>query len=178
MGSGLLSLGENDDTLYISDYYGQDGYVVLKCDLKTGLLTRFCGVNREVVKAFSPAQKQRFKRYRAETDGPPLTHVGGNSGMLGHYDPFHNALWISCADPIRLRWMKLNGDRWVRTVMGAKRPETKWQKYDDNGLGIPGEQFQAHYPHTIGFDAKGGVFVNNFWNNTGVWRAYNKKEVK
>jgi len=178
MGSGLLSLGENDDTLYISDYYGQDGYVVLKCDLKTGLLTRICGVNREAMKTMSPSQLEVFKRYHSETDGPALTHVGGNSGMLGHYDAFHNALWISCADPLRLRWLKLDGDGWVRTVFGAKRPETKRQRYDDNGLGIPGEQFEAHYPHTIGFDAKGGVFVNNFWNNTGVWRAYSRKEAK
>ena len=126
----------------------------------------------------SPSQLKIFERYRSETDGPALTHVGGNSGMLGHYDAFHNALWISCADPLRLRWLKLDGDGWVRTVLGAKRPETKRQRYDDNGLGIPGEQFEAHYPHTIGFDAKGRVFVNNFWNNTGVWRAYNKKEAR
>lgn len=36
----------------------------------------------------------------------------------------------------------------------------------------------AHYPHPVGFDAKGGVFVNNFWNNTGLWRAYDKKEAR
>ena len=50
---GLLSLGENDDALYISDYYGQDGYVVLKCDVKTGLLTRVCGINRKVKETWS-----------------------------------------------------------------------------------------------------------------------------
>jgi len=105
-----------------------------------------------------------------------LTHVGGNSGMLGNYDAFHNALWISCADPSRLRWMKLNGDGWVRTVFGARRPGIKSQKYDDNGLGIPGEQFRARYPHPLGFDSRGGVYVDNFRNKSGVWRAYNKKE--
>ena len=177
-GCWLLSLGENDDTLYISDYYGQDGYVVLKCDVKTGLLTRVCGINRKARKAFSPSQEKIFKRCRGEADGPALTHAGGNSGMWGTYDAFHRALWIGCPDAMRLRWLKLGGDGWVRTVMGARRPKTKRQRYDDNGLGFPGEQFRLHHPWVIGFDAKGGVFLGHTGNQTGVWRAYTKKEVK
>jgi len=174
----LLSLGENDDTLYISDYYGQDGYVVLRCDVKTGLLTRVCGINRKVKETFSPSLAERHKRFRGETDGPALTHASGNSGMWGTYDAFHNALWIGCPDAMRCRWLKLDGDGWVRTTFGARRPETEPQPYDGNGPGIPGEQFRAHYPRVIGFDAKGGVFVCHHGNKTGIWRAYNKKEVK
>jgi hypothetical protein len=40
--------------------------------------------------------------------------------------------------------MKLDGDGWVRTVIGASRPESKPQTFGPrelNGAGIPGEQF-------------------------------------
>jgi len=83
---GLLSLGEDDDTLYISDYYGQDGYVVLKCDVKTGLLTRLCGINREVKETRPPSLAQRHERFHGETDGPALTHASGNSGIWRVYN--------------------------------------------------------------------------------------------
>ncbi len=177
-GPWLLSLGEKDDTLYISDYYGQDGYVVLKCDVNTGLLTRCCGMNRRAKETFTTFMVQRHKRFKGETDGPALTHVSGNSGMWGTYDAFHNALWIGCPDSSRVRRLKLGGDGWVRTVFCARRPGTKTMRYNDNDLGIPGEQFMAHYPAVVGLDAEGGVFITNFWNKTGVWRAYNMKEVK
>jgi len=90
-GCWLLSLGENDDTLYVSDYYGQDGYVVLKCDVKTGLLTRACGVRPKDRATWPESMKERMKSFNSETDGPALTHAGGNSGMWGTYDAFHRA---------------------------------------------------------------------------------------
>jgi hypothetical protein len=98
--------------------------------------------------------------------------------MVGLYDPFHGAIWVGCPDAGRFRWMKLGGDGWVRTVFGARRPGTKGQAYDDNGLGISGEQFKNRWSVVCGSDSKGGVFVSQTANPTGVWRAYNKKEVK
>jgi hypothetical protein len=177
-GCWLLSLGENDDTLYVSDYYGQDGYVVLKCDVNSGLLTRVCGIRPRDRAKWPPSLLKRHKRFLGETDGPALTHASGNSGMWGTYDAFHRALWIGCPDALRVRWLKLDGDGWVRTVMGAMRPQTQRRRYDDSGMGVPGEQFRFHYPAVIGFDANGGVFVTHAGNRTGLWRAYNQKEVK
>ncbi len=176
--TGLLSLGEDDDTLYISDYYGRNGYCVYRCDVKTGELTRVCGVRHKDRKTWPPSLAERHKRLIGETDGPALTHASGNSGLWGNYDPFHRAIWIGCPDALRCRWLKLDGDGWVRTVLGALRPETKRQPIDDNGLGIPGEQFMAHYPRVAGFDAQGGVYLAHWGNPTGIWRAYLKKEVK
>jgi hypothetical protein len=175
MRQNLLSLGENDDTLYISDHYGTGHQRILRCDLKTGQLTRVCGINPK-------AGGDRHRRFGREADGPALTHASDNSGMSGHYDPFHRALWISGPDAQRLRWLKFDGDGWVRTVIGALRPGTKPQRLgtkEFNGLGIPGEQFISdRYNYYAGTDAKGGLFMIQWTDVTGVWRAYNKKEVK
>jgi len=177
-GCWLLSLGENDQTLYVSDYYGQNGYVVLKCDVRTGLLTRVCGAGPRDKAAWPASLAARHKRFHGETDGPALTHASGNSGMWGTYDAFRRAIWIGCPDPMRLRWLKLDGDGWVRTVMGARRPQTPRRPYDGNGMGVPGEQFRFHYPWVIGFDANGGVFLGHAGNPTGLWRAHNRKEAR
>jgi hypothetical protein len=175
MRQNLLSLGENDDTLYISDHYGVGHQRILRCDLKTGQLTRVCGINPK-------ADGDRYKRFGHESDGPALTHASDNSGIWGHYDPFHRALWINGPDARRLRWMKLGGDGWVRTVIGALRPETTQQRLgpkEFNGVGIPGEQFISdRYNYYAGTDSKGGLFMIRWTDVTGVWRAYNKKEVK
>ena len=174
MRQNLLSLGENDDTLYISDTYGSGHQRILRCDLKTGQLTRVCGINPK-------ADGDKYKRFGHESDGPALTHASDNSGIWGHYDPFHRALWINGPDARRLRWMKLGGDGWVRTVIGALRPETKPQRLglkEFNGVGIPGEQFISdRYNYYAGTDLKGGLFMIRWTDVTGVWRAYNKKEV-
>jgi hypothetical protein len=174
MRQNLLSLGENDDTLYISDTYGGGHQRVLRCDLKTGTLTRVCGINAAVANP--------YKRFGKEADGPALTHASDNSGLTGHYDPFHRALWINGPDAKRIRWIKLDGDGWVRTVIGALRPETKPQPFGPrelNGAGIPGEQFISdRYNYYAGTDSKGGLFIIRWTDVTGVWRAYNKKEAK
>lgn len=181
MAGGLLSLGENDDTLYITDFYGspdRHSKRILKCDLKTGELTRVCGVNTRKEKMYRPKEKWRYGK---ESDGPALTHVGGNSGMKGRYDPFYNALWVGGPDHLRFRWLRLDGDGWVRTVFGARRPGTKPQPFglkELNAVGIPGEQFRFYLCGVAGVDSKGGVFISQWADQSGVWRAYNKKTVR
>ena len=177
----LLTLGENDDTLYISDTYGKGHKRVLKCDLRTGTLTRVCGAQDPL----SEKLKDRFRRCGGEADGPALTHASDNSGMWGHYDRFYRALWINGPDALRLRWLKLDGDGWVRTVMcppkrGAKLSLGLREIYD--GEGIPGEKYLTNqtnnYIFYAGTDSKGKLYVIRPKNLTGVWRVYNKKEVK
>jgi len=170
MAAGLLSLGENDDTLYISEFYIPRR--ILKCDLKTGELTRVCGPG---------TRNYKDNRGGLESDGPALTHVGGNSGMRGRYDAFYNALWVGGPDHLRFRWLRLDGDGWVRTVFGARRPGTKPQPFgikELNAVGIPGEQFRFYLCGVAGVDSKGGVFISEWADQSGVWRAYNKKAVK
>jgi hypothetical protein len=174
MHANLLTLGGNDDTLYISDTYGAGHQRILRCDLKTGTLTRACGI--------TAAGGDPHKRRGKEADGPALTHASDNSGMWGHYDPFHRAIWINGPDAQRLRWMKLDGDGWVRTVIGALRPETEPLRLGPrelNGAGIPGEQFISdRYNYYAGTDSKGGLYIIRWTDTTGVWRAYNRKEAK
>jgi len=175
MRQNLLSLGENDDTLYISDTYGMGHQRILRCDVTTGQVIRVCGVNPK-------AGGDTYKRFGRELDGPALTHASDAAGITGHYDPFHRALWINGPDARRLRWLKLDGDGWVRTVIGALRPETRPQRLgprEFNGLGVPAEQFISdRYNYYAGTDAKGGLFIIRWTDVTGVWRAYNKNEVK
>ena len=175
MASGLLSLGENDETLYISDFYGINGFRVLKCNLKTGELTRVSGVHKKKERLYRPEEKRRHGK---DADGPALTHVGANSGMRGRYDPFYRALWVWGPDQLRARWLRLIGDGWVRTVFGAKRPGTKAQPFGSkelNALGIPGEQFRSYGLGIVGIDSQGGVYISGSADKSGVWRAYNKK---
>ncbi|MBM4035532.1 MAG: hypothetical protein FJ291_27640 [Planctomycetes bacterium] len=170
----LLTLGENDDTLYISDTYGPGHQRVLRCDLTTGTLTRVCGI--------TAAGGDPHKRRGKEADGPALTHASDNSGMWGHYDPFHRAIWINGPDAQRLRWLKLDGDGWVRTVIGALRPDTRPLRLGPrelNGVGIPGEQFISdRYNYYAGTDSRGGLYIIRWTDTTGVWRAHNRKEAK
>ena len=179
MAGGLLSLGENDDTLYIIDFYGNPDHHskrILKCDLKSGELTRICGVNTMKEQMYRHRDKWRYGK---ESDGPALTHVGGNSGIRGRYDPFYNALWIWGPDHVRFRWLRLDGDGWVRTVFGAMKPGTKAQPFGINELntiGVPGEQFRFYLCHVVGIDSKGGIFISEWADQSGFWRAYNKKK--
>ena len=186
-GTGL-SLGENDDTLYISDFYNvQVGWGVLKCDVKTGMLTRICGTDRR--------NDKKNKRWRDENDGPALTHAGGRCGMKGLYHPFYNALWVWGPDEFRFRWLRFDGDGWVRTAFAQRRKETKPLKLGLMDLlhaqGVPGEHFSlrgwgSNCINHRGIDSKGGVYIGtSTFDCSGIWRAYNKnwsaqgeKEVK
>jgi hypothetical protein len=78
---------------------------------------------------------------------------------------------------LRFRWLRLDGDSWVRTAFAARRPETKAQPFglhELNSLGIPGEQFRLYLCTNVGVDSRGGVFIAAFADQSGFWRAYNK----
>jgi hypothetical protein len=179
---GMLSLGENDDTLYIPSIWSPRA--LFKCDLKTGELTRICGPG---------TTKWTNKRGGREGDGPALTHASGAGSIRSLYDPFHNAIWLWGNDTARFRWLRLDHDGWVRTTFGWRRPGTKKKLNhlrDTNALGIPGEQFNLSsctIMYCAGIDSKGGVYINipGRGDGSGFWRAYNKnwkkyskKEVK
>jgi hypothetical protein len=165
-----LSLGENDDTLYIIDYYGHTPGGVLRCNLKTGVATRIAGVDSD----------DRYKRHGKEADGPALTHYGSSGGYRAGYDPFHNAIWLWGDDTLRFRWLRLDGDGWVRTVFGARRPETKSQRFGSkeiNSAGVPGEQWRLYMSRNLAVSPRGGVYFASGPGGdlTGLWHAYNKK---
>lgn len=177
MADNLLSLGEDDDTLYIADFY-HPGYRILKCDVKTGELTWVAGINRRKERALRKKEKRRAGK---EADGPALTHAGANSGMKGIFHPFYNALWVGGPDHKRLRWLRMDGDGWVRTAFGARRAQTKPQQFgiqELNGTGIPGEHFHLYHSSCIGVDSEGGVYIAGQEDRSGIWRAYNIKAVK
>ncbi|WP_286818122.1 hypothetical protein [Desulfobacter sp. UBA2225] len=172
MAQNLLSMGENDDTLYISDFYNP-GYRVLRCNVNTGELKWVCGINRMKEKKFRPKEKRRGG---LEADGPALTHAGANSGMRGLYTKYYNAIWVSGPDHMRLRWLRLDGDGWVRTVFGARRTDTPRKRLgiqELNAAGIPGEQFTMNKCRLSGVDSQGGLYISAWEDKSGVWRAYN-----
>jgi hypothetical protein len=171
----FLSLGEDDDTLYITSIYGPNKGL-FKCDLKTGELIHFCGIIKD----------DKYQRGKLKfADGPALTHaVTAYGGAYHYYHPFYNAVWLWGNDTSYFRWLRLDGDGWVRTVIGKRRPGVKYtfNKYrDTNALGIPGEQFSMHANHgkivrIAGVDSKGGVYIKIYLaENSGFWRAYNPK---
>lgn len=192
-GINLLTLGEDTNTLYISDYAGMHGRGIFKVNLTAGTLKRIIGIDKDY----------NIYGRSGEADGPALTHVSFTSGARGHYDPFHNAIWIGGADGVRFRWLRLPGgssepaitagtarDGWVRTVAGATRPGTTAQTLWYNDVnGVPsdstkgvsyGEQFNygnMGQPADIGADSKGRIFLVAFGDATGLWRMYNTKEV-
>lgn len=167
---GMLSLGENHDTLYISSIY--DNKAIFRCDLKSGELVRVCGIRE---------QSDAYQRKGKEADGPALTHAAFNGSAYGLYDPSYHAIWLWGQDHIRVRWLRLDGDGWVRTVFGTPRAATKRQfdKYKDtNALGVPGEQFRLGRDAIIkiaGIDSHGGVYlIMHHHEGSGFWRAYHK----
>lgn len=159
MGEGNLALGENSNTLYISDFYN---FRILKYDIPTGHLTLACGV---------PDSADIYSRRGQNADGPALTHVSANSGLRCKYDPFHRNLWVRGPDENRFRWLRLS-DGWVKTVMG---PGSSGWNVD--GLNIAGSAIQLNWNNESGFDDRGGVYISGN-PTTNVYRAYNKTEVK
>jgi hypothetical protein len=179
-GDCTLSLGENDDTIYIIDAHGHTPGGVLRCDLKTGVATLICGVNPRLP-ASDPRHQERIKLSNGgEMDGPARTHAGSSGGWNAGYDPFHNAIWLWGADTLRFRWLKLDGDGWVRTVFGALRPGTKPQPFgakEINSLGVPGEQWRLYMSRNLAISPRGGVYFASGPGGdlTGIWYGYNKK---
>ena len=171
MATGLLSLGENDDTLYISEFYIPRR--IFRCDLRTGQLTKIIGHDEEKKKR----RRKRKGRGGKEADGPALTHFLSNSGVKGYYDSFYNAIWVFGPDSNRLRWYRLDGDGWVRSVIGYQNPKGKSGSFglkELNTAGVPSDQFLYRYCRIAGIDAKGGIYLKMGREESGIWRIYQK----
>jgi len=155
--SGHITLGENDDTLYVSDHWH---FSVRKIDLKAKTITTVAGLR--------PGAEYK-KRGRA-ADGPALTHATFHSGCAYVcWDPIRKALWCGGPDQMRHRWLK---DGWVKTVIDSKGNKWNWPK---DSLGVPGKAMGTHHHNVAAVDAKGGVYiVAGGGDGTGVWRAYMK----
>jgi hypothetical protein len=152
MGENRLSRGETDNILYVSDFFNGR---LLKYIVSTGELTRFCGTGV----------------LGDNVDGQALTTATANSGFRGHYDPFHNCIWVGGPDENRFRWMRLS-DGWVKTVIGANG-----RSWNVDGFNNPANNVLIKWNNVSGFDDKGGVYISG--NPThSVWRAYNTTEVQ
>jgi hypothetical protein len=84
-----------------------------------------------------------------------------------------------------LRWLKLDGDRWVRTVMcpperGTRHPLRFHEIYDR--VGVPGRHYLTNqtnnYIYYGGTDGKGNLYIVRAKHLNGIWRVYNKRKVK
>ncbi|MCX7806315.1 MAG: hypothetical protein N3A38_14175, partial [Planctomycetota bacterium] len=184
--TGVLSLGENDDTLYVNYYCSSKSSGVYRCDLRTGVLTRVHGFSPRTWKdpRLTELARARMKLPGArsgELDGPALTHAS-SATYKGLYDPFYDALWVFGADHVRVRWLKPpNGNGWVRTVLGARRPGTP-PPTDGflkraNSTNVPGE----HWPVCVnvanaGLGPNGSVFLVDSGDHSGFWRACDAKK--
>jgi hypothetical protein len=165
---GNICLGENDETLYVSDHWN---FCVRRIDLKAGMVTTVAGMPK-------PAQWKRDKqtprqrRYNANCDGPALTWASFNSGCAYVcYDPVHRALWCGGPDEQRLRWLR--GGR-VLTVLGA-RPHRKWPR---DALGVSAADVRLPWNAVVAVDARGRAYTSCSGEPHGLWRLYNRKEVR
>jgi hypothetical protein len=152
--SGHITLGENDDTLYVADHWH---FAVRKIDLKSGTVTTIAGV---------PKEHARFNKH---ADGPALTQASFNSGCAYvKWDPVHAALWCGGPDEHRFRWLKGGA---ITTVIG-RRGNRKWPL---NDLDVPAAEVQLVWSNVAAVDARGGVYLvaASQW---GVWRANMQKE--
>ncbi|MEX2215945.1 MAG: hypothetical protein WD768_17670 [Phycisphaeraceae bacterium] len=160
---GNLCLGENDDVLYLSDHWN---FAVRRIDLKANNVTTMAGMPKPTGK--SP----REQRFNANSDGPALTWASFNSGCAYVcWDPVHEALWCGGPDESRFRWLK---DGEIRTVIGAK-PKGNWPH---DGVGVPAADVKLTWNAVVAVDAMGRVYLNCSELPNGLWRAYNRKEVK
>jgi hypothetical protein len=151
--SGHITLGENDDTLYVADHWH---FAVRKIDLKSGTLATIAGVPKE------------HARYNKHADGAALRQASFNSGCAYvKWDPVHAALWCGGPDEHRFRWLK---DGAVTTVIG-RRGNRKWPL---NDLDVPAAEVQLVWSNVAAVDARGGVYLvaASQW---GVWRATMQK---
>jgi len=165
---GNICLGENDDTLYVSDHWN---FCVRRIDLKAGMVTTVAGMPK-------PAQWKRDKqtprqrRYNVNCDGPALTWASFNSGCAYVcYDPVHGTLWCGGPDEDRLRWLR--GDR-VLTVLGA-RPKRRWPR---DALHVPAADVRLPWNAVVAVDGQGRAYVSCSGEPHGLWRVYNRKEIR
>lgn len=131
---GGMCNSTDPESLYISDYYN---FRIMKCDVASGNLNCICKASGE-----------------SNTDGNAFG-AGFNSGLMGYYDSFHDAIWVGGPDENRLRWLK---DGLVRTVVGT--------------------QYNFMWTGIRGFDKKGGVYFHAYSHPYALFRAYNIKEVQ
>lgn len=163
--SGNICLGENDDTLYIADHWH---FAARRIDLKGRTITTVVGMPQPPWHP-PPKQTELEKRYNNSADGPALTMASFNSGCAWVcWDPLREALWVGGPDELRLRWVK---DGALKTVLPFKRGN--WRA---DGLGVPAADVDLKWTHVKDVDRQGGVFVNGASSQTGVWRAYLRKE--
>jgi len=166
---GNLCGGADDDTLYLSDHWN---YCVRRIDLKAGRVTTVAGMPRPVVPR-GQRPTGRAKRFNANSDGPAMTHASFNSGCAYVcWDPVHGALWCGGPDESRLRWLR---DGWVRTVIGAKPDRNRWPR---DGVGVPGETVFLGWNAVVAVDGQGRAYASCSAEKSGLWRAYNPKEVR
>ncbi len=154
--SGHITLGKNDDTLYVADHWH---FAVRKIDLRSGTVTTVAGV---------PKGHARFNK---SADGSALTQASFNSGCAYvQWDPVHRALWCGGPDEHRFRWLK---DGSVRTVIG-RRGNRRWPR---DSLGVAADAVQLVWSNVAAVDAEGGIYLVAA-SEGGVWRASLSKEEK
>lgn len=133
-------------------YYRGPSQSANSFDPKTGKSTRVLGMPEPPDRKGCPNN-----RYYSNADGPALTHASFNSsGPWLYWDRHHKALWFGGPDEDRARWVK---DGWAKTVLTRNQLRLCWH-------------------NVLGIDGKGGVYFAAASNPNGIWRAYNKKEVK
>jgi hypothetical protein len=169
LGGGICA-GENDDALYVADHWN---FRVRKIDLEAMTVSTVAGMPKP--KEWRREKQTALdKRYNRNSDGPALTHASFNSGCCYVcWDPMHKALWCGGPDESRFRW--LTSDGWLRTVIGTTGKRYKWPK---DALAVPAAQVFLGWNSVEAIDAEGRAYLVASSDPTGVWRAYNTKEVK
>ncbi|MCX7804567.1 MAG: hypothetical protein N3A38_05180, partial [Planctomycetota bacterium] len=170
---GNISLGEEDDVLYLADHWN---FAARRIDVKSGTVMTVAGMPKPK-EWRREKQTEIEKRYNSNADGPALTHASFNSGC-GYccYDPVHKALWVGGPDESRFRWLK---DGWVRTVIGrAVSGSGGSERTPADALGVPGAKIHLTWNSVNAVDHLGRAYLAASSHPTGLWRAYNRKEVK
>lgn len=161
---GNISLGEEDDVIYLADHWN---YALRRIDVKNGQVTTVAGARKDTA----------GKRFNSNADGPALTQASFNSGC-GYccYDPVHKAVWAGGPDESRFRWAK---DGWVRTVVGRHVAGSAGsERTPVDALGVPSVKFHVTWSSVNAVDSQGRAYLAASSHPTGLWRAYNPKEVK
>lgn len=167
---GEICAGDDDDTLYVADHWN---FRVRKIDLKRMTVSTVAGMPKPK-EWRRPRQTPLQRRYNTNADGPARTYASFNSGCsYACWDPVHRALW--CGGPDENRFRRLKADAWIRTVIGAKGKRDRWPK---DALGTAAEKVCLVWNSVEAVDAQGRAYLAASSDPTGVWRAYNAKEVK
>ena len=165
---GNLCLGDDDDTLYLSDHWN---FATRQINLKAMTVTTVAGMPQPAQRD-QKQQTPQEKRYNSNSDGPALTWASFNSGCAYVcWDPVHKALWVGGPDESRFRWLK---DGEVRTVIGAKGSD-QWSK---DALAAPAETVKLVWNAVVAVDPQGRAYLSASSDPNGLWRASNRKEMK